>query len=93
MNTQSQQEMSDERGSQYGDFGEMAELAQLLKDKLVAPHMSAVQKESMQLICTKLARIACGNPNHDDSWIDIAGYANLVVKDLNMPKPGSWVRR
>lgn len=72
-----------ERGSQYGNFSQMAHLAQRLKDALITPVMTDVEKESMQLICTKLARIACGNPHNRDSWHDIAGYANLVVFDLD----------
>ena len=45
--------------------------------------MSAVQQEALHMICSKLARIANGDPNHVDSWHDIAGYASLVVKDIN----------
>lgn len=75
-----------DRGGAYGDFGQMAVLAQSLKNQLVTVHMSAVQREAMQLICTKLARIACGNPNHADSWRDISGYAELVVKFLAQEK-------
>lgn len=77
------------RGESYGDFREMAALAQSLKGNLLRVKMTDVQKESMELICTKLARIACGNPNHIDSWVDIAGYANLVVRDLNSVNLGA----
>ena len=86
MNTLNRQETSNNRGAQYGPFSEMARLAQTLKAALITNDMSDVQKESLQLICTKLARIRCGNPNNVDSWFDIAGYANLVVEDLNDPK-------
>lgn len=68
-----------ERGNAYGDFSEMASVAQQLKHMLVTDQMSDVQKESMEMICTKLARIAIGDPDHLDSWHDIAGYAQLVV--------------
>ena len=35
------------------------------------------------MIFHKLARIANGDPTYIDSWTDIAGYAQLVVDDLN----------
>lgn len=72
-----------ERGEQYGDFGQMATDAQVLKSMLVVESMSFTQKEAMDLICTKLARISNGNPNNRDSWLDIAGYAQLVVLELD----------
>ena len=71
------------RGKQYGDFGEVAELAQQLKKMLVVGAMVPVQREAMDLICTKLARLATGNPDHRDSWVDIAGYAQLAVLELD----------
>lgn len=38
--------------------------------------------EAIDLICTKMARIAHGNPKHIDHWIDIAGYSQLVANRL-----------
>jgi hypothetical protein len=35
------------------------------------------------MIVHKIGRILNGDPNYDDSWADIAGYAQLVVKELN----------
>ena len=97
-------EIDKERGAQYGDFRDMANVAQTLKSLARNRDMSPVQVEAVELICTKLARLALGNPNNIDSWLDIAGYANLVVRDLNRPSvigtrdgagqgqiaPGSW---
>lgn len=34
------------------------------------------------MIAHKIARILNGDPDYDDSWVDIAGYATLVVKKL-----------
>jgi hypothetical protein len=36
-------------------------------------------KESLDMIATKIGRILYGDPNHHDSWHDIAGYAKLVA--------------
>ena len=77
------QQTLNERGEQYGDFRDMAFCAQTLKAMLIADDMNSVQKEAMDLICTKLARISHGNPNNRDSWHDIAGYAQLVTLDMD----------
>ena len=79
------------RGKQYGDYETMANVAQALKDTLreaaAAGTVAPYQWESLELICTKMARIVCGNPNHEDSWTDIAGYAKLVADHLKKEHP------
>ena len=72
----------EERESQYGSFSDVAELTCDLMGDLVRPDMSFVQREALHMICSKLARIHCGDINKIDSWHDIAGYSTLVVKDL-----------
>jgi hypothetical protein len=42
----------------------------------------AYQAEALDMIFSKIARIVIGDPNHTDSWIDIAGYAKLVADRL-----------
>ena len=39
------------------------------------------------MICHKLGRIINGDPNYDDSWLDIAGYAQLIVNRLRKDGP------
>lgn len=41
------------------------------------------QKEALDMIAHKIGRILNGDPNYADSWIDIAGYAQLVADRLN----------
>lgn len=78
-----------ERGSRYGTFKGHSELSQRLLGSILAHttakdvKLSDVHREALQMICHKIARIANGDPNYDDSWRDIAGYAQLVVKHLN----------
>jgi hypothetical protein len=78
-----------ERGSRYGDFALHAEISQAFED--VARNtpgwqrLSAAQKESLKLQWHKQARILNGDPNYDDSWVDIAGYSQLVVDILRKP--------
>lgn len=71
-----------ERGSEYGDYMGMALVAQNIKHNLRnAPSwykLSDDQRESLDMIATKIARIVCGNPDNPDSWLDIEGYAKLA---------------
>lgn len=76
-----------ERGKRYGSFVGHARITQSLK-RTVAQEtgwraLSATQKEALEMICHKIGRIINGDPNYDDSWRDIAGYAELIVKELN----------
>ncbi len=75
-----------ERQGQYGDFKDVAHLSRGLQSLLSVGNFSDTQQEAIQMICSKLARLACGDADHVDSWHDIAGYATLVVKDLESAK-------
>lgn len=73
----------EEREQTHGDYSETARMAQALKKVMRHnPRLSDVQKESLDMICVKLARIVCGNPDDHDHWLDLAGYAMLVHRDL-----------
>lgn len=69
----------DDRGHLYGNYEVMATCAQRIKEAMgPRAHMSAVQRESLDLIATKIARLCCGDPDNADSWLDIEGYAKLA---------------
>lgn len=44
--------------------------------------MHADQMEALEMIAHKIARILNGDPDYEDSWRDIAGYATLVADRL-----------
>jgi len=75
-----------EREESHGKYEDNAFLAQKLKQTMAMSgkwgNLSASQQESLHLIATKIARIITGNPNHADSWHDIAGYAKLIEEQL-----------
>jgi hypothetical protein len=75
-----------ERGSRYGDFATHAEITQNLKFVMQNTQkwdrLKEDQKESLEMIAHKIGRILNGDPNYDDSWVDIAGYATLVANRL-----------
>lgn len=80
----------DQRGQKYGDYGIMATCAQRIKEAMgVRHHMSAVQRESLDVIATKIARLCCGDPNDRDSWHDIQGYAKLAEDRLPVQGEGA----
>lgn len=76
----------EERGQNYGDFEQHAYITQSLKEvaqervdwKDLCPYM----QESLDMIFHKIGRILNGNPYYLDSWVDIVGYAQLVVNEL-----------
>ena len=74
-----------ERGSRYGKFVDNANMTQMFKDIMSkSPSYSLLtncHKESLDMIFHKISRILNGDPNYSDSWIDIAGYAELARKE------------
>lgn len=72
----------DEREKTHGRFEDVACTAQNLRALLYRPDLSDVQAEALGMIASKLARIVNGNADEIDHWRDVAGYAELVVRDL-----------
>jgi hypothetical protein len=87
-----------QRGSRYGDFTDHAGLAQGLMFRLQKfnkpadneqgytepwrDNLNDVQRQALTVIVDKIARILSGDPNYDDNWHDIQGYAKLVEDRL-----------
>ena len=76
-----------ERGSRYGSFDAHARITQSLKASFVSNSqsyfkMTPSMKEAVDMILHKLGRIGNGDPSYLDSWVDIVGYAQLVVDEL-----------
>lgn len=74
----------EQRGNTYGEFKDVARTTQLLYSLMPDEHLKRTHSMDMALymIASKLARIANGDPTHIDSWVDIAGYAQLIVDEL-----------
>jgi hypothetical protein len=68
----------------HGDFADTAAIAQALKSVLdvAAARLGAVQREALDQIATKLARICAGDPTCADHWRDLASYAWLAGREL-----------
>lgn len=76
-----------ERGARYGKFEDHAVIAQGLKDQMWATEgwsrLAPDQRQALEVIQDKVARILNGDPDYTDSWHDIAGYSRLVEDRLN----------
>lgn len=78
------------RATTHGDFKHNAQVMQTLKQHL-RDHsgwsgLTNYQREALDMICHKIGRILCGNPDFPDHWHDIAGYAQLVENILTTGK-------
>lgn len=75
-----------ERGQRYGVFAEHAEIVQQLKTAMHPTpgwrRLAADQKQALETIADKIARILNGDPDYLDNWHDIIGYARLVEQRL-----------
>ena len=71
-----------ERAKTHGDYRLQAKLSQDLKTRIrqEGGNLSPQQLEALEMICVKIARIVCGNPNEPDHWLDLQGYAALGGK-------------
>jgi hypothetical protein len=75
-----------ERGKRYGKFKDHANVTQQLKSVMFGFNpilrLENDQREALEMIAHKLGRIINGDPDYADSWVDIAGYAQLVADRL-----------
>ena len=77
-----------ERGKTHGKFVTHAKISQDLKIIIHNSNYAAWellsddQKEALDMIAHKIARILNGNADYVDHWADIAGYATLVANRL-----------
>lgn len=75
-----------EREKTHGSFNINASYAQGLKRIMHVTQnwgaLSTLQKEALEMIMHKIARILAGDANHKDHWDDISGYAQLVSIEL-----------
>lgn len=80
------EEVLKQRKETYGSFKGHAEISQSLKSAMKSSpnwgSMKSDQRESLEMIQHKIARILNGDPDYSDSYLDIAGYAMLIFNDL-----------
>lgn len=71
-----------ERRNQHGDpnhnFHTSQRLKRVVRTAVAYDALTDVQKEAVDNVLQKVARIVAGNPNHKDHWHDIQGYAKIA---------------
>lgn len=79
-------EILKDRTSKYGDYRDNANITQdcmsILMAGRSASRLNQMHKEGIHMIVHKLSRIVNGDPDLNDSWDDIAGYARLVSERI-----------
>lgn len=82
----------DERGATHGRFIQVAywsqEFRRLLRVNPGWETLTVAQREALDQIMLKVARIMCGDPNHIDHWRDVIGYSRLVICELEKERAG-----
>lgn len=76
------QETLKERERLYGNIEDLMTLSQEIQGAMRTSKnwwdLMPAQREALQMIASKLARILNGDPNYKDNWHDIQGYARLA---------------
>ena len=90
-------EVIEERKKTHGDFKVNSRIVQDLKGIMRTADgwykLEAYQQEAIDMIFHKIGRILTGNPKFIDSWRDIAGYTELVIKELEKDSSALDVRQ
>lgn len=74
-----------QRGEKYGDVDAQAKTFDDIMKAIAPPGsnwstLAPRQRQSLNVIALKISRIMHGDPDYDDNWDDIAGYALLGKK-------------
>ena len=86
MSTTNVNEMLAGREAKYGTFDGHARISQALKRAMQdSPNwakLTDVQKEGLEMVQHKIARMLNGDPTYLDNIVDIVGYATLVQQSM-----------
>jgi hypothetical protein len=99
METPDVRETLNQRGNRYGPFDHHSAITEAIiavmmghgnwqDTAVVLPKTSwwklaPDQRNALRYIADKIARALNGDPDYDDNWRDMAGYAQLIVDRLN----------
>lgn len=79
-----------ERTGTHGKFTEVGAVCQAVKDEFRRQRswsqMTPMQREFVDMVVHKLARMTCGDPTHEDHVKDIGGYAEVTLKFMREGK-------
>lgn len=74
------------RGSVHGDWSEQSAISEAIWRQILSTDkpFPAGMSQALHMIATKLGRIVAGDEYEIDHWKDLAGYATLVVRQLEI---------
>jgi hypothetical protein len=75
-------EVLKERGSVHGAISKNAEITDKIMECFEGVALSRTQRHCLYMVATKMSRIASGDPNHKDHWVDMAGYSTLAANSI-----------
>jgi hypothetical protein len=79
-----------QREARYGSFETHAAISQALKTVMHMQdgweRLAPDQREALEMIQHKIARILNGDATYLDNWVDLVGYPQLVVSRLEAKK-------
>lgn len=78
----------DDYGPPEKNFERIAALWNVLLGPKLGEHPISAADVAMMQIAVKLARLV-ENPEHDDSWVDIAGYSGCGAEIMSKPDPAA----
>jgi len=80
-------DLLNDRQKTHGDYADTASTAQAIKDEMRRgknwKNLDDMQRETLEMVATKIGRILSGNPHEVDHWKDGAGYFQLIVNAYN----------
>lgn len=75
-----------ERGTRYGEFREHARITQNIKAAMAdSPNWASLPpylKEAMEMVAHKFGRALNGDYMYEDNFIDVIGYSQLALDDM-----------
>ncbi len=75
-----------QRGLSYGPFNARARVEQNIKQAMRDSNSWITMPDdclaALEMIAVKISRLCNGDPEHLDTWRDIAGYAECVAERL-----------
>lgn len=87
----------DERGNRYGKFTDHASITQALKRTMAAGRSwfgcTDSQREALEMIAHKIGRMVNGDPFYRDTVVDIIGYAQLMLDDMDKESKDARARQ
>ena len=79
-----------ERGDTHGSFADNGRIAQALKNIVRSGpswgHLDDIEREALDMICSKISRILSGKLHFADNWQDIVGYSTLALEICDVPQ-------